>query len=156
MCWRFLRSRSVSTKFYTSVASLIAFEKSGCQPCVSILISLNYMIMYAVVIVPFVLLALQKKVTSIIVDGHEIFCENDKALCDEEVLKGRKDFNNFVLIVNIIVLVYTLVFEIILISISLKPSNTKCNSYLICQLFTGFTMKAVILISAQLIAVFFS
>jgi len=76
MCWRFLRSRKVSTKFYTSSASLIAFEKSGCQPCVSVLISLNYMIIYAVVIVPFVMLALQKKVTSITVNGKEINCED--------------------------------------------------------------------------------
>ena len=31
--------------------------------------------------------------------------------------------------------------------------DTRCNSYLACQLLTGLTMRAVILVSAQLIAV---
>ena len=48
-----------------------------------------------------------------------------------------------------------MVCEIVLICVILKPSNTKCNSYLMMQILTGLTMKAVLLISAQLIAVFF-
>ena len=51
------------------------------------------------------------------------------------------------------VLVYTMICECIVVCISLKPTNTKCSSYLACQVITGLSMRAVILISAQLIAV---
>lgn len=52
------------------------------------------------------------------------------------------------------VLFYSMLCESLIICVSLKPTNTKCNSYLICQVLTGLTMRAVILISAQVIAVF--
>ena len=55
---------------------------------------------------------------------------------------------------NAAVLVYFMVCELFVVCSSLKPTNTKCNSYLLCQLITGLTSRAVILISAQLIAVF--
>lgn len=61
-----------------------------------------------------------------------------------------------VLFINAGVLIYAMLCEIIIVGVSLKPSNTKCNSYLVCQIFTGLTMKAVVLVSAQLIAVFFT
>lgn len=49
---------------------------------------------------------------------------------------------------------YSVVCETIIICVNLKPSNTHCGSYLLCQVLTGLTMRAVILISAQLIAMF--
>jgi len=55
-CWRFLRSRRLSTKFFTGEDSLIGIENSGYSVFVSLLISFNYLILYAVVIVPFVLI----------------------------------------------------------------------------------------------------
>lgn len=103
------------------------------------LISLNYLTLYAVVIVPFVLLIMHDKVE------------------DEEVEEAwRLEFNTMVLLINAGVLLYAMLCEIIIVSISLKPSNTKCNSYLVCQIFTGLTMKAVVLVSGQVIAVFFT
>ena len=56
-CWRFLRSRRLSTKFYTGEDSMVSMENSGYSVFVSLLISFNYLILYAVVIVPFVLIA---------------------------------------------------------------------------------------------------
>jgi len=56
--------------------------------------------------------------------------------------------------INAIVLIYSMMCETVIVCKNLKPSNTRCNTYLACQVLTGFTMRAVILISAQLIAVF--
>ena len=55
---------------------------------------------------------------------------------------------------NAAVLIFFLLCELFVVCSSLKPTNTKCNSYLLCWLITGLTSRAVILISAQLIAVF--
>ena len=59
-CWRFLRARRLSTKFYTGNDTLMRMEKSGCTKCVSLLISINYLALYAVVIVPFILISMQE------------------------------------------------------------------------------------------------
>lgn len=56
--------------------------------------------------------------------------------------------------VNAGILIYFMSCELFVVCKNLEPTNTKCNSYLCCQLITGLTSRAVILISAQLIAVF--
>jgi len=65
MCWRFLRARRLSTKFHASKDSLMVLEKSGCQVFVSLLISLNYLMLYAEIIVPFILLIMQEETVTI-------------------------------------------------------------------------------------------
>ena len=59
-CWRLLRARRLSHRFHTSNESLLAFEKSKYQNFVSILISVNYIILYTVLLYPFVLIAQDK------------------------------------------------------------------------------------------------
>ena len=68
--------------------------------------------------------------------------------CDKKTEEARVDFNNFVLLINAIVLFYSMMCESIIICINLKPSNASCGSYLLCQILTGLTMRSVILISA--------
>ena len=60
-CWRLLRARRLSHRFHTSEDSLQAFEKSKYQNFISILISVNYIILYAVLLYPFILI-LQAKI----------------------------------------------------------------------------------------------
>ena len=152
-CWRFLSARRQSVKFYMSHETLDFFERSGCSVFTGLLISFNYLLLYAVVIVPFVLVLTSEEVESITVDGELVFCEDDRHACDEKEEENRVNFNNFVLLVNAAVLVYSMLCELVIICTSLSPSDTRCNSYLACQLLTGLTMRAVILVSAQLIAV---
>lgn len=57
-CWRFLKARRQSTKFYTGKDTLEKLEKSKLTYCISLLISFNYLVLYAVVIVPFILISL--------------------------------------------------------------------------------------------------
>ena len=122
--------------------------------CVGLLISFNYLVLYAVVIVPFVLIAMKEKYETVLVDGVEVPCEEAEGLCEEQEELDRVDFNNFVLLVNGAMLFYSVLCESIILCKTLKPAGAKCNSYLICQLITGLSMRAVILISCQLIAVF--
>ena len=154
-CWRFLRSRRASTKFFTSNQTLKSIEKSGYSVFVSLLISFNYIMLYSVVIVPFVLIATQEEIQVIEdIEGNTKSCSDvpdECALAKEESLE---EFNNFVLMINGGVLIYSAICETIIVCMNLKASNTKCGSYLICQVLTGISMRAVILISAQLIAVF--
>ena len=96
------------------------------------LISFNYLLLYAVVIVPFVLISLQEEIETVEVDGQEVSCEVDPDACDEKREQNRVDFNNFVLIINAGVLVYSMICEGVIILNSLKPTNTHCNSYLLC------------------------
>ena len=124
------------------------FEKSGCSVFTGLLISFNYLLLYAVVIVPFVLVLTSEEVESITVDGQLVFCEDDRHACDAKEEENRDNFNNFVLLVNAAVLVYSMLCELVIICTSLTPSDTRCNSYLACQLLTGLTMRAVILVSA--------
>ena len=152
-CWRFLSARRQSAKFYMSRETLEFFEKSGCSVFTGLLISFNYLLLYAVVIVPFVLVLTSEEVESITVDGEVVFCEVDRHACDEKEEENRVNFNNFVLLVNAAVLVYSMLCELVIICTSLSSSDTRCNSYLACQLLTGLTMRAVLLVSAQLIAV---
>lgn len=147
-CWRFLRARKSSTKFYTGKDTLHALEKSSYTGAVSLLISVNYIAMYANVIVPFVMIMIKDEVKSVVVEGEEIFCDEDPDVCAFEKELSQKSFNNFVLLCNMGVLAYSLICESIVICMSLKPTNTKCNSYIICQAINGLTMRAVILISA--------
>lgn len=149
MCWRFLKSRRTAVKFHTGNQTLEKLEASAFQVCVSLLISLNYLVLYAVVIVPFVLLIMHDP-------DAECAAEGVGADCSEKEEQWRIEFNTKVLLINAGVLIYAMICEIVIVLINLKPSNTKCNSYLVCQIFTGLTMKAVILISGQLIAVFFT
>lgn len=153
-CWRFLKARRLSTKYYMGKETLEKLEKSKMTVCFSLLISFNYVLLYAVIIVPFVLIATRKEVLEVTIDGEKISCEDNQEACDVEIEQGRVDFNNFVLMVNAGILVYFLLTEVLVVCSSLKPTNTHCNSYLCCQLITGLTSRAVVLISAQLIAVF--
>ncbi len=155
-CWRFLRSRKLSGKFYTGKETLHGLEKSSYTGFVSLLISFNYIALYANVILPFVLIMLKEDVESITVDGKEVSCleEANEDICSTKEEENQVAFNNMVLMINLGVLTYSLICESVIICMSLKPTNTKCNSYIICQAINGLTMRAVILISAQLIAVF--
>ena len=56
--------------------------------------------------------------------------------------------------INAAVLIYSSICETVIICLTLRASSTKCGPYLICQIITGLTMRSVVLISAQLIAVF--
>ena len=129
-------------------------EKSKCTVCVGLLISFNYIILYSNVIVPFIMIATADEVVDVQIDGKTISCEDNQSACDEVIEENRLAFNMFVLICNSGMLIYSLVCELIIVCISLKPTHTNCNTYLLCQLITGFTMRAVMLISAQAIAVF--
>lgn len=106
------------------------------------------------VIVPFVLIMLKSDVESITIDGVEVPCEDAQEACDDKEEEDMVNFNNFVLLINGMFLIYSMLCELVILCITLKSSGSKCNSYLSCQLITGFTMRAVLLISAQLIAVF--
>ena len=98
---------------------------------------------------------LSEEVTSITVDGVEVPCDAaNQDACDAEEEQRREDFSNLVLLANMGVLALTMICELLIICCNMRPSNTRCNAYLFCQLLTGFTMRAVILISAQLIAIF--
>jgi hypothetical protein len=151
-----MRSRKLSGKFYTGEDTLHGLEKSSYTGFVSLLISFNYISLYAIVIVPFVMIMLKDDVETITVDGVEVSCQDDEnaEVCTLKEEENQVAFNNFVLMINLGVLTYSLICESIIICMSLKPTNTKCNSYIICQAINGLTMRAVILISAQLIAVF--
>ena len=59
-CWRLLRARRHSHRFHASSESLLAFEKSKYQSFISILISVNYLILYTVLLYPFILIAQEK------------------------------------------------------------------------------------------------
>ena len=148
-CWRFLRSRRLSTKFFLGNETLNGLEKSKCTVCISMLISFNYLILYCNVIVPFVMIVMADEVTSVKdIDGNDIACEDDHAACDLVIEENRVDFNFLVLMINAGMLIYSMICELVVVCTALKPTNTSCNSYLFCQLITGFTMRAVILISA--------
>ena len=76
-CWRFLRSRRLSTKFYTGNETLNALEKSKITFCISLLISFNYLVLYAVIIVPFILISIAEEVIEVTIEGEVIACEVD-------------------------------------------------------------------------------
>ena len=84
-CWRFLKSRRLSTKFYIGNETLNGLEKSKLTTCISLLISFNYLVLYAVVIVPFVLIALADEVVEVEIEGETIACELEQASCDEVI-----------------------------------------------------------------------
>ena len=136
------------------IETLTMMEYSKKTVCISLLISFNYLVLYTVVIVPFILISLQEEVVEVTIDGQVVTCEDDQEACDEKIDENRVNFNNFVLMVNAGVLVYFLLCELFVVITNLTPTKTSCNSYLLCQLITGLTSRAVILISAQLIAVF--
>ena len=97
---------------------------------------------------------MKEKYETVLVDGVEVPCEEADGQCEEQEELDRVDFNNFVLLINGAMLFYSVLCESIILCKTLKPAGAKCNSYLICQLITGLSMRAVILISCQLIAVF--
>merc|ERR1719464_2161412 len=84
-CWRLLRARRLSHRFHASDVSLHSFEKSRYQSFISILISANYIILYLVLLYPFVLIAQEK-----LAGGDEaaeevcIYGMNDDGTCMEE------------------------------------------------------------------------
>ena len=147
-CWRFLRSRRLSNKFYTGNDALYKIESKGSSLFVSLLISFNYLMLYSVVIIPFVLIATLEDIEEIEVDGEMIPCDDMPDACDSKAELARVDFNNLVLLINAMMLLYSVICETVIICINLKPTKTSCNSYLVCQVLTGLTMRSVILISA--------
>ena len=54
-CWRVLRARYQTGLFHTSEKALEVLEKSRCQTFIAGLISFNYLALYFVIIIPFVL-----------------------------------------------------------------------------------------------------
>ena len=68
---------------------------------------------------------------------------------------GGLNFNEIMLIVNGGVLLYQLICELIMIAVQKNRAKLSCcNQYLLIQVFNGVTLRAVILISAQLVAAF--
>ena len=80
-CWRFLRARRLSTKFFTGEVTLHSMEKSKFNVCVGLLISFNYLVLYAVVIVPFVLIANKEDLETIVIDVEERLCLDVPEAC---------------------------------------------------------------------------
>lgn len=83
-CWRFLRARRQSTKFHASKEVLEKMEKSGFTKCASLLISVNYLALYAVVIVPFILISTKAKIERIVIGGVEFSCDDKPTECSAE------------------------------------------------------------------------
>ena len=52
-------------------------EQSKKTAFISLLISFNYLVLYAVVIVPFILISLQEEVVEVTIDGKIVTCEDD-------------------------------------------------------------------------------
>ena len=96
------------------------------------LISFNYLMLYAVVIVPFVLIATQEDVETIELDDIEFSCDDMPDECALMAEEARIDFNNIVLLINMMVLIYSMICETIIICMNLKAANTHCGSYLVC------------------------
>ena len=58
-------------------------------------------------------------------------------------------------VINMSVLLYSFVCELILILSQIRVAKLKiCNQYLLGQIINGVTLRAIILLSAQLVAVF--
>ena len=83
------------------------------------LISFNYLILYAVVIVPFVLILMQDEVESIEINGVFVNCETNQDACAVKEEEKQVNFNNFILMVNAGVLFYSMLCETIIICVSL-------------------------------------
>ena len=164
-CWRLLRARKLSHRFQASDESLNAFEKSKYQNFISVLISVNYLILYGVLLYPFVLI-LQDKITGESEEDACVYGANEDGTCmteGENILQGLQleeqnsglTFNEVMLIVNGGVLLYQLICELIMIAVQRRHAKLACcNQYLLIQVFNGVTLRAVILISAQLVAAF--
>ena len=74
---------------------------------------------------------------------------------DTEQEGGGLTFNEIMLVVNGGVLLYQLICELIMIAVQKNRARLSCcNQYLLIQVFNGVTLRAVILISAQLVAAF--
>ena len=167
-CWRLLRARRLSHRFHASDESLLAFEKSKYQGFIAILISVNYLILYTVLLYPFVLIAQEKLFGG--TEDEEDTCtigKNTDGTCMQEgqtmpkpesedtTESGALTFNEIMLIVNGGVLLYQLICELIMIAVQKNRAKMSCcNQYLLIQVFNGVTLRAVILISAQLVAAF--
>jgi hypothetical protein len=64
-------------------------------------------------------------------------------------------FNSIMLIANGALLAYSFIVECVLVAVQKRLANVSCcNSYLILQLIAGVTSRAVVLLSAQLVAAF--
>ena len=127
------------------------------------LISINYIILYGVLLYPFVLIAQEKLAgdeedTCVygMDEAGECLTEGDTMPVEaEEQEKKGLDFNEIMLIVNGGVLLYQLICELIMIAaMKGKAKLSCCNQYLLIQVFNGVTLRGVILVSAQLVAAF--
>lgn len=83
--------------FYTGEDAIRNIEMNSYSVFVSLLISFNYLILYAVVIVPFVLIADHEDIETIVVDGEKFSCDIMPKDCEEATQIARIDFNNLVL-----------------------------------------------------------
>ena len=110
-CWRLLRARYKVGLFHTSERALEKLEKSRCQTFIAGLISFNYLALYFVIIIPFILtiLEVQKRQSD---DGDPEACKEQDQLqtdcvVDREYKKlSALQFNLEMAIINISVLVY--------------------------------------------------
>ena len=148
-----LRARYHSNLFYTSQEALEVLEKSKWQTFISMLISFNYLTLYVVIIVPFVLVILQvQKHISEEHEYEECLEAGDEAACEppeEHENLSALQYNLTMAIVNVSVLGYSLICELIMILAQMKHAKLNfCNLYLLGQVLNGMTLRAMILISA--------
>ena len=123
-CWRLLRARRRSHRFHASQESLTAFEKSKYQSFVSILISVNYFILYGVLLYPFLLIAQEKWFNDAeesciygVDEAGECLTEDDTMPVEDLQKESGLTFNEIMLIVNGGVLLYQLICELIMIAV---------------------------------------
>ena len=114
-----LRARYHSSLFHTSQEALEALEKSKWQTFIAGLISFNYLALYVVIIFPFVLIILEVKRRHDEESEHEdCVAAGDGAECEppeEQERLSALQYNLTMAIVNVSVLAYSLLCELIMI-----------------------------------------
>ena len=126
----------------------------------ALLLSLNYILLYTVAVAPFVLV-FQGRQESIEGEGTgeedstAVDCSEGGEENGECADAGLAAFNRLMLIVNTAVIAYSVACELAIIGLQKRHAHvTCCNGYLLFQVLTGVTSRAVILLSAQLVAAF--
>ena len=127
------------------------------------LISFNYLALYVVILFPFVLIFKKRFHDATNLSDEQLECiqhDDTEGVCADYVSTEHESvsalqYNVTMAIVNLSVLVYSLLCEFIMIIVQKKYATISlCNSYLLIQVLNGTTLRAMILISAQLVAVF--
>ena len=118
-----MRARTQATQFYVSENSLERLEKSKCQTFISVLISVNYLALYIVILLPFYLIFKErlkdtnysKELNACLDEGKsQLDCED---LVNHEEVKtvSALQQNAEIGVINIAVLLYSLLCELIMI-----------------------------------------